>query len=174
MNTRIFEQPLAPGLQLVAAGWAGKCQDDEDISPIVREISAEYGAVSFDLSDCGMFEALWNIGQESGLGLEVEAALIPILQETIEQCEKRELNPYRLPSRGCFVIAVSDGYGISRALRGRSIYANVIGHLTRSNDRIVIFQDHIQYLGSDCTTKGENNARKDSKLHREKCQDRSS
>ncbi len=162
MNTKAIERPLTPGLQLVAAGWAGKNQDDGDISSIVREISDEYEALNFDLSDCGMFDALWNIGQESGLGLEVEAALIPILQETIEQCEKRELNPYRLPSKGCFVIAVSDGYGISRELRERSVYANVIGHLTRSNDRIVIFQDHIQYLGSDCTTKGENDARKDS------------
>lgn len=51
-------------------------------------VAAKSGvAAMHDLSEGGVFGALWELGQCSGVGLEIDLKKIPIRQETIEICE---------------------------------------------------------------------------------------
>ena len=43
------------------------------------------------------------------MGFEVDLYRIPVRQETIEVCERYELNPYRLLSSGCVLAAADNG-----------------------------------------------------------------
>ena len=53
-----------------------------------------------DVTEGGVFGALWEMAEASGVGLEIDLKKIPIRQETIEICEFFNLNPYQLISSG--------------------------------------------------------------------------
>ena len=73
-------------------------------------VAAKSGvAAMHDLSEGGVFGALWELGQCSGVGLEIDLKKIPIRQETIEICEFFDLNPYKLLSGGSLLLAAADG-----------------------------------------------------------------
>lgn len=75
----------------------------------------------------GVLAALWDFLEENGMGCDVELRSFPILQETVEVCEIFDLNPYRLKSEGCFLLAVDNGGDAVRALTAEGIRAAVIG-----------------------------------------------
>ena len=52
------------------------------------------------IEEGGLWAALWKLGEAEKTGLTVDAAAIPIRQETVEICELLELDPYGLPSSG--------------------------------------------------------------------------
>lgn len=107
---------------------------------IVKEalIAHENGAVLLhDVSQGGIFGALWELCEKAGCGMEINLRLIPIKQETIEVCEYFGLNPYCLKSGGALLIAAESGEGLAAELARQGIPACVIGRLTDSNDRIL-------------------------------------
>ena len=53
----------------------------------------EYSAMH-DITEGGVFGALWEMGSGSGVGLDIDLKKIPIRQETVEVCEALGLNPY--------------------------------------------------------------------------------
>ena len=110
-------------------------------------IAAKHGAGAMhDVTEGGIFGALWEMAEASGTGLNVELLEIPIRQETVEICEYFSIDPYRLISSGCMLIATEDGYGLIRKLSEAGIPASVIGKVTTGPDRIVTSGDRRTYL----------------------------
>ena len=110
-------------------------------------IAADHGAAAMhDVTEGGIYGALWEMAEASKVGIEVDLKAIPVRQETIELCEFFDINPYRLISSGCMLIAAHDGDGLIRKLKEADIPANIIGRVTDNNDRVVISGDRRQYL----------------------------
>lgn len=105
------------------------------------EISAMH-----DITEGGVFGALWEMGSGSGVGLDIDLKKIPIRQETVEVCEALGLNPYILMSSGSMMIAAWDGHGLVRKLEQEGISAAVVGKATKGNDRILRNGEDCRYL----------------------------
>lgn len=99
-----------------------------------------------DASEGGIFGALWEFAQGSGVGLIVDLKKIPIRQETIEVSEYLGLNPYEILSGGCLIMAADNGTQLVDELEREGIPANVIGKITEGNDRIVMNQEERRFL----------------------------
>ena len=90
-----------------------------------------------DITEGGIFGALWEMAEGSGVGLEADLKAIPIRQETVEVCEYFGLNPYQIMSSGSLLIAAEDGPGLVRALEENHIRGTVIGRATEGPGRIL-------------------------------------
>ena len=99
-----------------------------------------------DVTEGGIFGALWEMAEASGVGLEIDLKKIPIRQETVEICEFFGLNPYELISSGCMLMAASDGNYLVRELEKEGIPAVVIGKATEGNDRILLNEEETRFL----------------------------
>ena len=86
----------------------------------------------------GVFGALWELGEASGVGIQVELKKIPVRQETIEVCEFIDCNPYLIASDGVLLAGAHEGARLVEAYRLAGIPAAVIGTVTGGNDRVVI------------------------------------
>ncbi len=90
-------------------------------------IAIENGAVSLhDMSQGGVYAALWDMAEASGTGLLVDFRAIAVRQEIIEICEIFDINPYELNSCGSLLITSSDSERIIKALAEEGIDACVI------------------------------------------------
>ena len=110
-------------------------------------VAAKSGvAAMHDISEGGIFGALWELGQCSGVGLEIDLKKIPIRQETIEICEFFDVNPYKLVSGGSMLMAAEDGNALMQAIRREGGKAVVIGKATDGNDRVLINGEERRFL----------------------------
>lgn len=99
-------------------------------------IAVEHGVSAMhDVTEGGIYGALWEVAEASGIGLEIELKAIPIRQETVEICEYFELNPYYLISSGCMLMAADRGHDLVRKLEAAGIPAAVIGKATDGRAR---------------------------------------
>lgn len=99
-----------------------------------------------DVSEGGVFGALWEMADSAGVGLTIDLKSLPIKQETIEICEFYHLNPYTLISGGCLLLAADNGYDLVAKLKKENIHATVIGKTTDGNDRIVTNGEENRFL----------------------------
>ncbi len=90
-----------------------------------------------DVTEGGIFGALWELAESSGVGLEIDLKQIPIRQETIEVCEYFGINPYELISSGSMLMAAPDGNLLVRELAKAGIHAVAAGKAVAGNDRIL-------------------------------------
>ena len=99
-------------------------------------IAVEHGVSAMhDVTEGGIYGALWEVAEASGIGLEIDLKAIPIRQETVEICEYFELNPYYLISSGCMLMAANRGHDLVRKLEAAGIPAAVIGKATDGRAR---------------------------------------
>lgn len=121
---------------------------DEYISILPEaQIAGLMGASAMhDITNGGVFAALWEMANASGVGLDVDLKKIPVRQETIEVCNQLDLNPYELASGGSLLIATKAGNGLVEALLQAQIPAVVIGTATAGNDRIIRNGEEIRFL----------------------------
>lgn len=99
-----------------------------------------------DITEGGIFGALWEFGEGAGVGLDVDLKKIPIRQESVEVCERYGLNPYLLMSSGSMLIGTSRGAALVRSLEEAGIPAVLIGQATEGRDRILRNGEEIRYL----------------------------
>ena len=99
-----------------------------------------------DVTEGGIFGALWEVAEASRTGLRIDLRSIPVRQETIEICEVFGINPYQLISSGSMLITSPNGHEIADALKEAGINAAVIGKVTEGNDRILINGEETRYL----------------------------
>lgn len=92
-----------------------------------------------DISECGLFGALWEFAAASRVGLEIELSKVPIRQQTVEVCEFYDLNPYMLQSAGSLLITAPNGHAVTERLGEAGIPAAVIGRIREDKDKIVIY-----------------------------------
>lgn len=103
-------------------------------------------AAMHDVTEGGIFGALWEMAEASGVGLEIDLRKIPIRQETVEICEYFDINPYELISSGCMLMAAADGNTIVRELEKAGIHAVVAGKATDGNDRVLYTAGERRFL----------------------------
>ena len=83
-----------------------------------------------DVTEGGVLGAAWEMAEASGCGIRVELARIPVLPVTQKLCAGAGVDPYRLISSGCLLMAAVNGRQIVRSLTAHGIEAAVIGAFT--------------------------------------------
>ena len=164
---------IKPGQDLVAAGYAGLAGTLKIVSEREGELhqwfSSQYidqiltgdfllpandpeffknlGATEWEpVLEGGILKALWDLSGAYMTGISFDLHKIPVRQETIEVCERYDLNPYRLYSEGCFVLAADNGGDLVSALKEHGMKAAVIGKVTDGIKRIIVHEDGNGYL----------------------------
>ena len=99
-----------------------------------------------DITEGGIFGALWEMAEASGVGLEIDLKKIPVRQETIEICEFFGLNPYELISGGSMLMAAEDGNQLVHELEKAGIPAAVIGKAMAGNNRVLRNEEERRFL----------------------------
>ena len=99
-----------------------------------------------DVSECGIYGALWELAAASKVGLEIDLCKIPMKQHTIEVCEFFDANPYKLLSGGSLLLTTAKGMELVDLLREQGIAATVIGKTIEGNDRILMNEDEKRFL----------------------------
>ena len=170
----VHNKNLCPGMDIVVSKWVGlegtailakekagelrtrfpqpfidKAKIFEQMMSIIPEaaVAVKSGVSAMhDVSEGGIFGALWELAQCADVGLEIDLKKIPIRQETIEICEFFDINPYKMISGGCLLMAAEDGNALVRELEKAGIFATVIGKATGNNDRVLINEDERRFL----------------------------
>lgn len=121
---------------------------DQELSVLPESrVAAAFGvAAMHDVTEGGIYGAIWEMCQASGAGCRIDLKKIAIRQESVEICEYLGLNPYKLISSGCMLMAAADGNGLVMALARAGIEACVIGKATDSNDRILFHGEEERFL----------------------------
>mgnify|MGYP001042622068 CR=1 FL=1 len=126
-----------------------EAEDFAQYLSVVPEAAAAVQSGAFvmhDASEGGIFGALWELAENSGVGLEIDFKKLPVKQETIEICEYFDLNPYELISGGCLLIVTDHGTDLVRTLEKQNIPAVVAGKITDNHDRVVIKDGERRFL----------------------------
>jgi hydrogenase expression/formation protein HypE len=99
-----------------------------------------------DVTEGGIYGAIWEMCKASGLGAEIELNAIPILAETKMLCEIFELNPYKLISSGSMLMAMtkSDFLNCQEEAKAKGILLSTIGTVSEKGCIKVI-------NGTDCS-----------------------
>jgi hydrogenase maturation factor len=104
-----------------------------------------------DPTEGGLLQGVWELAQASKVGFTIHQSQIRIRPETEQVCAAFQLDPLRLMSSGCLLLAVDKRATKSvlrRLLRG-GISANVIGKVTdrRKGRKLVKLGGDIQEIG---------------------------
>ncbi|MBQ9699861.1 MAG: AIR synthase family protein [Lachnospiraceae bacterium] len=99
-----------------------------------------------DISEGGVFGALWELGEAGNCGLKVDLKKITVRQETIELTHYMDINPYTMASSGSLLMVTADGLGLVDALAEEGIAASIIGKITDDNDRVIVNEDEKRFL----------------------------
>ena len=113
----------------------------QKIGVLPRRLPALDGAeeaVCLALGPGGLFDGLWEMARIWQTGFRVELKAVPVRQETIEICERLEVNPYYLCSENSFLIAAEHGEQLCRACRAQGWPAAVIGTLESGNQKEIL------------------------------------
>lgn len=140
------EKELRSRYPLMLVERAKQFEEQMAVGEAARAITHFGAAAVKDLSQGGIFNALWEMADRSGVGLEVDLKKIPVRQETIEICEYFDCNPYYLYSAGALLVGTPHGEALVSYLASKGISAVVIGRATDGNDRIVRNGSEQRYL----------------------------
>ncbi len=136
-------------LEKFTASFINRAKDfDQYLSVIPEAACAVKSGVSamHDVTEGGIFGALWEVAESAGVGLEIDIKKIPVMQETIEICEFFGINPYHLISSGAMVMVTDDGHELVRMLQKEKIHSVVVGKITGGNDRVIINEEERRFL----------------------------
>ncbi len=121
---------------------------EEMLSVIPEAATAMKSNVSamHDITEGGVFGALWEMAESAGVGLTVDLKELPVKQATVEICNFFDINPYELMSSGSMLIVTDNGHDLVRELEKAHIHGAVVGKITDSNDRIVVNGEETRFL----------------------------
>jgi hydrogenase maturation factor len=166
-NGRVFSAAGArPGDELVLTKWAGMegtaiiasdlvdftakhltAEEAETAQGLVKNISVvPEGRLAaglsvtamHDVTEGGVLGAAWEMAEASGCGVEVHADNVPILDITKKLCKAGGLNPLRLISSGCMLMAAISGKQVVKVLKANGIESAVIGRFVEHGNTICI------------------------------------
>ena len=165
----MYENKVKPGMDIVMTKWAGiegttiianageallntyyhsdlvvKAKAFKQYLSIIEEsqIAMEFDVYSMhDVTEGGIFGALWELGEKINLGLTVDQSKIPVQQETVEICEYFDLNPYMLIGSGSLLIVTEQGHEMVDAMKNVGIVATVIGKVDAGNHKRIKFEE---------------------------------
>src|SRR2546425_5166174 len=120
-GTAILASEYSERLKRIKRAMVRKAQSLAKQISIVEEamsISKSEGVHALhDPTEGGVLNGLWELAEASGLGMEVWADRIPLAAETSRICSELRLDPLRLMSSGCLLVAVgppSGGRGMKK------------------------------------------------------------
>lgn len=149
-GTTIIAKEREEELQKVfSPGFIQTARDFDQYLSVIPEsrVAMEWGVSAMhDITEGGIFGALWELAEGAGTGLDIDLKAIPIRQESIEVCEQFGVNPYLLMSSGSMLIATANGAGLVRRLEEAGIHGTIIGQSTDKNERIIRNGEDIRYL----------------------------
>ena len=121
---------------------------DQYLSVVPEAMEAVKSGVTsmHDVTEGGIYGALWELAEASGVGLEIDLKTIPVRQETIEICECFRLNPYQLISSGCMLMTSSDGRKLVRDLEQAGMKAAMIGRCVEGKAKKIINGEDTAFL----------------------------
>lgn len=99
-----------------------------------------------DVSNGGLFGALWQLLSACNCGAEIPVETIPVKQEIIEVSEYYDINPYMMNGQGSLLIVTENGADLVERMEEAGIVASVIGTTTESKDRKIIIGDEERFL----------------------------
>ena len=99
-----------------------------------------------DVTEGGIYGALWELAEASGIGLHIDLKAIPIRQETVEICECYRINPYQLISSGCMLMTSPDGLQLVQDLKKAGIPAALIGRCVEGKAKKIQNGEEEAYL----------------------------
>ncbi len=107
---------------------------------VVKEgmIAARQGVHAMhDVTEGGVLGAVWEMCDASGCGAEIYKDSIPVLEVTKTICNYFNINPLKLISSGCMLIAAESGPTLIETLADQGIQATVIGKATEKRSRLL-------------------------------------
>lgn len=121
---------------------------DKLLSVVPEAATAVKSGVSamHDVTEGGIYGALWELAEASGIGLEIDLKAIPIRQETVEICEYYRLNPYQLISSGCMLMTSPNGWKLVQDLKKAGIPAAWIGRCVEGKAKKIMNGEEEAYL----------------------------
>jgi hydrogenase expression/formation protein HypE len=97
-------------------------------------IAVQAGGVKamHDPTEGGLLQGVWELAEASNVGFVIHESRIAIRPETKETCSALKVDPLRLMSSGCLLIAAEQRKSrmILRRLRAHRIQASIIGTMT--------------------------------------------
>ena len=138
-GTSIFASDKIEKLKNISENTLKEARELSNLLSVVKEgkIASQMGANAMhDVTEGGILGACWEVSTCSGLGVEVYADKIPVLDCTKQICSELGVNPLRLISSGSMVIAIENGEELVAELAKNGINATVIGKFT--NDGLYI------------------------------------
>lgn len=149
---------LRPGMDIVMTKWAGlegssilvgdfpeeagrvlneeemqRVRDWDQLISVVKDskLALANGAKAMhDVTEGGIFGALWEMATASACGLEIESRKIILREETKKLCDIWGMNPYKLIGSGCLLIACEDGAKMQKLFEEAGLMAALIGQAT--------------------------------------------
>jgi len=104
-----------------------------------------------DPTEGGLLQGVWELAEASKVGFTVYESRITVRPETRQVCAAFKLNPLRLMSSGCLLLAVDNRMTktILRRLRSHRVPASVIGTVThrRRGRKLVGMDGAVQEIG---------------------------
>ena len=111
------------------------------------ELARECGATGMkQITEGGIFAALWELAEEAGAGMETTLSKISVYQETIELCEYFHLNPYQMTSVGSVLMLTEQEDNLISALQAAGARAEKLGVTTDAVERVILGQSEKRYL----------------------------
>ena len=83
-----------------------------------------------DVTEGGVFGAIWELAAQTGCGAILDRSSIPVLKETEAITNHLKIDPYRLMSSGSMLIACPNAGKMIEALQNAGIQASEIGKIT--------------------------------------------
>lgn len=94
----------------------------------------------------GVFRGLWDLGDRLRAGMQVDLPAISMLSQTIEACEKLDINPYLMKGGGSVLMVTQQPEALLEALWAEDIEAQQIGVLTKEPAKIIINAEEQRYI----------------------------
>lgn len=99
-----------------------------------------------DVSNGGVFGALWQMLSACNCGAEFPIGAIPVKQEIIEVSEYYDINPYMMNGQGSLLLVTEDGEDMVNRFQQAGVEANIIGKTTDAKDRKIIIGEEERFL----------------------------
>lgn len=133
----------------VAAGYARYTSLMPELSVLEAAVAEMPGCIyaAHDVSNGGVFGALWQILSVCNCGAEIPYERIPMKQELIEVSEFFDLNPYLMNGQGSLLLITDQGEELVKRWKDAQIEAAVIGKTTDSKDRVIQIGEESRFLG---------------------------
>jgi len=107
----------------------------------------ELGATEWEMAgEGGIHTALWNLSGAYRTGFQIDLYRILVKQETIEICERYDLNPYNLYSNDCLVLVTDNGGHLAAELEKEQIPAAWIGVVKQGVAREIRYGQVLRFM----------------------------